>query len=418
MKKGGIFMVKVIVTIAVLFTIFTGGMGWAAEELKIGGIFPLSGPLSEGGRQTWYGVQIATEMINEKGGVQGKTIKIILADAPDIKAGRSEAERLINLEGVKIIIGSYYSGLAYAASEIAERNRVLYWETVGVADEVTERGFKYTFRVACKGSQGGELGAQYIKDIFLSKLGMSLNKARIAVVYEDSIWGTTAGTSFINNAKAAGLNIVESLYYARTSTDLSSVVLKLKESQPDILYMSSLVVDGCLFLKQAKELGLRPKAIFAYGVCCDKPWYDSVGQDMNNIFCLTWPAGGINVNALTKKDQADLREFEKRWRSKYKEEKVHAFSYGGFAGAKVLYEHVLPKATSLTDPEALRKAVLSVDIPDGGTVYGWGAKFVEGTGQNTRTYFALWQWQEGNTYIVFPEKLATRKPVFKPPFTK
>ncbi len=408
---------RVLITMAIaLLVVICGKAGWAAEEVKVGALFPLSGPLSDGGTHTFYGVKIATEMYNERGGWNGKRIKLVVADAVDVKTGRSEAERLITVEGVKFIIGTYGSQIAFATTEVAERHRAFYWETIAVADAITERGFKYTFRPNCKGSQGGELAAQYFRDELPRKLGMNPKEMRIAVVYEDSIWGTTAATSFINLAKEAGLNLVETVYYKNPATDLSSVVLRVKDSRADVIYMTSYLPDGTLFIKQSKQLGLRPKAIFTYGIFNDPPVYEALGNDTENLFCFSWPIGGIDASVLPKRDQADYNEFIKRYKLQYKEQRVHQFSFGGYAGAKVLYDHVLSKVSTLEAP-ALRAAALSIDIPTPGTAYGYGVKFAE-NGENLRTFFVLWQWQGGDVYIVYPDKLATRKPIFKPPFTK
>jgi branched-chain amino acid transport system substrate-binding protein len=99
-----------------------------AEEIKIGVLLPLTGPSSDGGRDMQHGFEIATEMQNEKGGIHGDKINLIMADAVDVKTGRSEAERLIQSQGVKIIMGTYVSAIAFAATEVAERNHTFYWE--------------------------------------------------------------------------------------------------------------------------------------------------------------------------------------------------------------------------------------------------------------------------------------------------
>ena len=72
---------------------------------------------------------------------------------------------------------------------------------------------------------------------------------------------------------------------------------------------------------------------------------------------------------------------------------------------------------STLDADALRKAALSIDLPTPGTAYGYGVKFGE-NGENLRTFFVTWQWQGGNVYIVYPDALATRKPIFEPPLKK
>ncbi len=157
----------------------------AAEDIKIGVLLPLTGPSSDGGRDMQRGFEIATEMQNEKGGVNGDKIKLIMADAMDVKTGRSEAERLIQSEGAKIIMGTYVSAIAFAATEVAERAKTFYWEVNSVADAITQRGFKYTFRPSIKGSNVGEVGIDFIKGDLARNLNVEPSKLRLAVVYED-----------------------------------------------------------------------------------------------------------------------------------------------------------------------------------------------------------------------------------------
>lgn len=409
-------MTRSILAIILALSALAAGPALAAEELKIGALFPLTGPLSLDGRNMLQAVEILTEMQNERGGINGRKIKLAIGDAVDVKTGRSEAERLINVEGVKLIVGTYASAISYAATEVAERHSVFYWEANAVADAITERGFKYTFRPSIKGSNVGAVGAKFIKEVLAPKFGIAPEKLRLAIVHEDSIFGTTGGDAFAKYSKEAGLNVVETAKYVRTSTDLSSVVLRVKAAQPDVIFMTSYIPDGSLFIKQAKQLGLRPKAIFTYGVFNDPPALEALGADIENLFCISWPAGGINMAVLSKQDQADVNEFIRRYKGRHKVDRVPQFSFGAYAGTKALYDLVLPKAASL-EPAALRAAALRIDLPEGGTAYGFGIKFAE-NGQNLKSYNVVWQWQDRDVYIVHPERLATRPPVFKPSFTR
>ena len=120
---------------------------------------------------------------------------------------------------------------------------------------------------------------------------------------------------------------------------------------------------------------------------------------------------------LESGDHLTRAEFERRYKAKYSRDQVPQFAIAGFAGADVMYEHVLPAAGSM-DPEAIRKVALSLDLPIGATAYGWGVRF-EGPGKpmqghNSRTTAVIWQWQDGKPYIVYPEALATRPAVVMP----
>ncbi|MBW1911979.1 MAG: ABC transporter substrate-binding protein, partial [Deltaproteobacteria bacterium] len=122
----------------------------AADRVKIGALFPFSGPLALLGQETFNGATIAVDIVNEKGGIWGKQIEWVKGDAVDPKKAMTECERLISVKGMKIIFGTYSSSRSYAASQVAERNKVIYWEQGAIADPITERGFKYLFRNICR----------------------------------------------------------------------------------------------------------------------------------------------------------------------------------------------------------------------------------------------------------------------------
>ena len=119
----------------------------AQEPIKIGVLLPFTGPLATNGIETWEAMQIAREMINERGGVNGRKIEDLQGDATTPNAAISETERLISKEGIKITTGSFASPIAIAVSQAAERNGAFHWETTGAAEIITRRGFKYTFQV-------------------------------------------------------------------------------------------------------------------------------------------------------------------------------------------------------------------------------------------------------------------------------
>ena len=96
-------------------------------------------------------MQIARDMINERGGVNGRKVEYLHGDATSPTAAISETERLITKDGIKITTGSFASPLAIAVSQAAERHGVFHWETTGAAEIITRRGFKHTFQVGAAG---------------------------------------------------------------------------------------------------------------------------------------------------------------------------------------------------------------------------------------------------------------------------
>src|SRR3954453_15162867 len=103
------------------------------QPIRIGVLLPLTGPFAKNGIENWEAMQIARDMINERGGINGRLIEYVQGDATSPNAAISETERIISREGIKITTGSFASPLAIAVSQAAERQGAFHWETTGAA---------------------------------------------------------------------------------------------------------------------------------------------------------------------------------------------------------------------------------------------------------------------------------------------
>ncbi|UCF73010.1 MAG: ABC transporter substrate-binding protein [Deltaproteobacteria bacterium] len=389
----------------------------AAQKVRIGALFPFSGPLALLGQETFNGATIAADMVNDKGGVWGKQIEWVKGDGVDPKKAMTECERLISVQGLRLIFGTYSSSRSYAASEVAERNKVIYWEQGAIADPITERGLKYLFRTCPRASQFGIMAADFANEVIAPKLGIDPKQMKVAIMFEDSLYGTTVGGNAAKHALKLGMKVVATDSYSHKTVDLSPVAMRFKARKPDVIIATSYLEDGLLFWRQAKEADLNVKAFIGTGACHGMPdWAKTFGDEANYIFNID-PAIGINPNVLSPKTKAVLKEFQERFNKKFGHLPATHASLG-FVGARVLFEEVLPRAASL-DPEAVREAALKVDIPKGGTIFGFGVKFAPpvhpAAGQNLLAHPALMQWQEQRMWVAYPLDFGVRDPLLPLP---
>lgn len=418
--RGGMDMLRrmrFLVTVALIAVMLAPGapsvnaQGKPQGELKIGLVLPFTGPVALLGDEGFAGVDIAREIINERGGVLGKNVVFVKADAPDPASGVNEVERLINREKLTAIIGSYASGISLATTQAAEKNGVFYWESWAAADQVTERGFKYTFRVTPKVSFFGFSAADYAARFIAPALKQPPKDLRVAIVHEDSSFGTGGANGAEKRAKEAGFTVVLKESYKQTTADLSPLIIKLKNARPDIVIASGYVNDATLMRKQAKELGLYVKAWIGLGAGYGLPDFaKAVGDDVNGLFNTESP-GAINIEGLPPETAALYRDFRARFMAR-KQREPTTNSNVGFIGAWTLLHEVIPRAGSL-DPDKLREAALKLDLPDNSLINGWGMKFSE-EGTNIRARTTMMQWQNGRLVTVFPENLSTGKPTLVP----
>lgn len=408
---------SVYLTLLLAVCVLLAGGPAAAQDVRIGTIFPVTGNMAFGGNEGFTGTEIAREIVNERGGIWGgRKIVFVTADAPDQTAATNEMSRLISREDVKLVVGSYSSAIAFTASAVAERNKVVFWENHGVADTIARRGFKYLFKsnVNATGTGGG--AATFAATYLTRALNAGPKEMRVAVAWEDGTYGASVGKAAYEKAKELGLNVVANEGYSAKAADLSPLILKLKALSPDVLLVAGIGQDAVLFWNQAKRLDLNVKAVVATSGGWGVPDFaKNMGEGANGVFSSDFPTE-VNPSALTPRARELAQEFIKRFQAK-KGTRPTGNAWLAFAGTMVLFEEVLPKAGAL-DAEKIRTAALALDLPMGSMANGCGVKFiphdqVDG-GKNERAFAIVGQWQDGIMRVVGPENLATNKPILVP----
>jgi branched-chain amino acid transport system substrate-binding protein len=395
--------------VGMLFVLLVCQPVFGQEVWRIGTILPLTGPQAKNGIKNFDGIRIATDMVNDEGGVLGKRVVLVSADAPDPQAAASEANRLITHEKVTAIMGTQASSLSMAATVVAEKNKIFYLENEGVSSQITERGFKYTFRTTFDGNMMATQIVDYTAEFLAPRLGKKAQDLRLAIVHEDGGFGTSTGTGLKNRAKTLGLHVVLIDTYSAKSVDLSGLVMKLRQAKPDIVLTASYINDSILLHRQVKELKFEGRIIGSTAGQGNPDFLKALGKDANGVIAFGIPSE-ISVENLTAQQKKDASEFVRRYKASHGGEHPNPTSFVGFAGAWILYKFILPKAGSL-DPEKLRLAALSLDVPPGQGVLNWGIKFAgpneKNAGQNLYATPGINQWQDGVLKLIYPREVAT-----------
>ena len=379
----------------------------AQNQIKIGVLQPLSGLIAPEGRRQLNGMEVMRELLNERGGIAGKQLAWVVADVPDATAATHEASRLITQEGVKLIAGTFSSSLCLPASDVAARNNIVYWEVSCVDPRFSARGYKNVFRTEIDANGFGWYEIEFIRDALARKLGRDLKSLKLAILSEDSAYGQGTTEAAKRRAQELGIALVSVDFYNRNAmTDFTPLILKLKSSQPDVVIVNAYTNDAILFWQQARQLDLNVKAAVSAGaVGFGSPDFGkSLGAAAEGPFALLEP-GGLNPKALTKEVAALEAEIARRYEAKYNEKYAASAQLGAF-GVWVLAE-ALRKTGGDLSPDKLRAAAMSLDIPIGAALNGWGVKFQD-TGQNAleRVHHYIVQWQDGKQVTVWPEPFA------------
>jgi branched-chain amino acid transport system substrate-binding protein len=392
----------------------------AQEPIKIGVLLPFTGPLAKNGIENWEAVQIARDMINERGGINGRKVEYVKGDATTPNAAISETERLITKEGVKITTGSFASPIAIAVSQAAERNGAFHWETTGAAEIITRRGFKHTFQVGAPARKYGQAAIDFINDDLAKRLGKPVGDLKIALLWENRAFGKSVGDGIRAYAQSKGIKLVYDEGYDQTMTDMTPIVQKLKDVAPDILIAISFPNDAVLFQRKAKELDFNVGAFIGVSAGYSSPdLRDSIGNSVVGIFVADFPPK-VNASALKPEVKQVAEEFYKRYEAKMNRPPAgHATA--GFSAIWALFTEVLPKAKTY-QPDELRDIALKLDLPEGSLVNGSGIKFTnfdwpddpKDAGQNLRASIGVWQWTKDGNEQVYPPSLATHEATMVP----
>ncbi|KPL74276.1 branched-chain amino acid ABC transporter substrate-binding protein [Bellilinea caldifistulae] len=283
-----------------------GSTGGQQKELKVAILAPLSGPVPTFGVSTRDGALMAIDEWNAKGGVLGMKIVPIVEDSqctPDPAV--NAANKVIDQDGVKFIIGEVCSKASIPVSEIANAKGVIQISPTSTNEQVTVDANgnvkPYIFRACFIDPFQGFVGAKFATE----QLG-----AKTAFVMLDQANDYVKGlaTEFAKNFEMMGGKVVGTVSYTSTDTDFSVILGKIAEAKPDVVYLPDYYNIVNLVAKQAKEKGINVPFIGGDG-------WDSPDLD------LAAAAGGYFTNHYSPDDpRPEVVNFLKAYGEKYKDE--------------------------------------------------------------------------------------------------
>lgn len=398
------------------------------KKIKIGVVFDLTGPLAGGGSELNYvGAKIILDHF-AKTGVEGYKVEAVYADAqskPDIAI--NESVRLLEQEKVDMVLGFFSSAQCVPVAARVEQLKKFMWMTTCISSAVfNEKSYKYVFRPQASGDQFGMMTMDFIAQNAKEKLGKEPKDLRVAIIHEDGAYGVDVSKGNEAGAKKAGFNVVMKEGYSATAPDLSALVTKLKRAKPDVIFHTGYNPDITLLLRQAREQGLKFGALMGHGAGYGvyEKLKEGMGADATYIFntdpISIWLA---NQKTMDPKLPPVIKMVGEEFDKIRPGVAIRSAHVGiGASNTYVFMADVLPRAIKKyggVDPDALRKAALDTDIPEGGTMLGFGVKFYgEGTpmaGQNERSFPVVIQYIDDKSSVVWPKSQAQREAVLPLP---
>jgi branched-chain amino acid transport system substrate-binding protein len=383
----------------------------AAETVKIGILWPLTGNAAAAGQASKAAAEIAAEIVNNKHPELGNLPLAATEGLPNLSGAKLElifvdhqgnpsvaqqlATRLITQDKVHVLMGAYQSSCSFTATAVAERYGIPFMVGESAALNITGRGFKWVFRGTPIASDYAAIYMRFFDD--MKKQGKKIGS--IAVVNENTDYGTSVADSIEAAAKKNNIAVAIRIPYSASSTDVSAQVLQLKEKQPDVVIFISYTSDSILYMKSMKNLDYMPPMVIGDDTGFSDPSFIPAVADvaqgaMNRS---AWDVGKpgsttYKINEMYKaKTGRDLDDTSAR----------NMQSFFALADA-------INRAGS-TDPEKIRDALTKTDLKPDQLMMGYnGVKFDE-TGQNVLASTYLIQLKGKEYQLVWPDKAAAAK---------
>ncbi len=388
----------------------TNHHGNSGAALKVGAIFMFSGGVAELGQDSFDGADAALHLINDEGGVAGRRVEWVKADGSTPEEAARHAERMIRDHGVRVIVGCYGSNHSIEVSKVCERLGAVLWVQTAWTSSLFDHKPRFTFRTNNYATLVEEAAVEFVVRSALPRLGRTKAQMRAAVINEGSAYGVSCGQETIKSLRERGVEPVMTLTYdARydgSRLDFESIVERLRSAELDVLFASSFIWDSIGLLKAMRAAAWRPPVIMTSSAGFGLYTLNLAGDMADGILSSNAPAL-ISPAALSERGRRLRREYISRLKGLTGRD-PSGFNAMAFCAAYSLFRDVLPHASSLNDPDAIRAAAMETDIPLGDFPNGWGLKF-DALGQNTRCPSSIDQWQDGVLRTVWPPGWATSR---------
>lgn len=365
----------------------------AIDSVKVGIVLPLTGDFAKFGEIEKNSFELALDEINGSGGINGKQLELVIEDdtgRPDV--GRSVTEKLIAEDKVVMIGGGYSNSVTYAVAGVCQKNKIPFLVNTGSADKITTSDWDYIFRL--------NPPVSHYADALTTLLAEKVKPRTVAILHENSLFGNKGAKSFAKFCEKAGYKVVLTQGYEHGGIDFKPVLIRIKQRNPDIVYMVSYIMDGSLIMKQAKELKLTPKMFIG-----------GVGGFTLPEFAQNAGVASEKVISATLWSQVlpfpGAMDYYKKFETKYN--KPTLFLGAEAYSACYVIADVLKRTKSFANTD-IKQALTETDMM---TAFG-PVKFINWgnmQNQNRATAYVV-QWIDGKLELVWPTDHATKSFVY------
>ncbi|MFW6256055.1 MAG: ABC transporter substrate-binding protein [Candidatus Sumerlaeota bacterium] len=345
MKKKQLSVLKTFGLIAALFvfcmTIMTPAV-FAADTIKIGAVFSVTGPASWLGEPEANMARMVVDEVNAQGGIRGQQIELIIKDTQGDPERTRNAVRELIRERVVAIIGPSRSGSSMAVVDLCERAQIPLVSCAALAQitDLPDGGVRnWVFKTPHKDSHVVQRIYEYMQEKGMKK---------VALITGTTGFGAGGRAKLIEEAPKYGIQVVADETYGPKETDMTVQLTKIKQADPDALINWSIVPGQSIMMKNMKQLGMDVQLFQSHGFG-NYGYLKAAGDAANGVI---FPAGRALVADQLPEghEQKELLEkLKKDYEAKYDE------PLSTFAGHS--YDAIMLVITAIKKGDGSRKSI-------------------------------------------------------------
>nr|WP_315479617.1 ABC transporter substrate-binding protein [uncultured Rhodoferax sp.] len=302
-------------TLALATTGASAQQGVSKDEILLGSIQDLSGPIAGFGKQARLGMLLAVDEINEQGGINGRKVKILVEDsAYDPKKAVLAAQKLVNQDKIFMMVGHIGTAQNMAAMPVQFEKNVANFFPITAAREMYEPFHKLKYSYA----------APYYDQMRLAVPKLVKEKAakKVCTLYQDDDFGLEVLKGGEDGLKTIGMEFAEKTSYKRGATDFSSQVSKMQASGCDFIVLGTIIRETIGAVATARKLGYNPTFIGTSAAYTDLI-HKLGGPAMNGVY-----ATMTVQNPYTDEQSPAIRFWANKYKTKFNEDPTVFSVYG------------------------------------------------------------------------------------------
>jgi branched-chain amino acid transport system substrate-binding protein len=322
--------------------------GVSKNEILIGSIQDLSGPIAGFGKQARLGMMLRVDEINEQGGINGRKIKLLVEDsAYDPKKAVLAAQKLVNQDKIFMMVGHIGSAQNMAAMPVQFEKNVINFFPITAAREMYEPFHKLKYAFA----------ATYFDQmrIAVPKIVKEKGAKKVCSIYQDDEFGLEVLRGGEAGLKAMGTDYAEKTSFKRGATDFSSQVARMKGAGCDMVVLGTIIRETIGTMAESRKTGFNPIFIGSSAAYLDLV-HKLGGKAVEGLI-----AAHTSQQPYLDDESQPIRFWANKFKTKYNEDPNVSTVYG-YAAIDAFARAAQKAGTTLTT-ESFIKAMDTMVIP-------------------------------------------------------